>query len=80
MTLLELRNKIDEIIKKCPSWADVERIGIVTVTYPDDHAVDMDWCVDLRPICCDGHGMVAFQMVMEDDDYFNGNDIKKAEL
>lgn len=71
ISLIQLRDKINDILEKTPSWADVERIGIVTATY-DDGSKDMDWLVDFRPICCDGHGMVAFQLVMEDDDYFFG--------
>lgn len=67
MTLIELRNKIDEILEKTPSWGDVNRVGIVTAMC-DDGGVDMEWLVDLRDICCDGHGMVAFQLVLEDDD------------
>lgn len=66
MTLKQLRDKIDEIIEKTPSWADVERIGIVTANY-DDGSKDMDWLVDFKDICCDGQGMVAFQLVMETD-------------
>ena len=79
MKLIELRDKINDIIEKYPSWADCERIGVVTASYPDDNSVDMDWCVDLRDICCDGHGMVAFQLVMEDDDWYLGK-IRRAEL
>lgn len=72
MTLIELRDKINEIIEKTPSWADVDRVGIVTAKY-DDGSVDMEMLVDLKDICCDGQGMVAFQMVLEDDEYFFGD-------
>lgn len=72
MTLRELRDKIDEIIEQTPSWADVNRVGIVTASY-DDGSVDMEMLVDLKDICCDGHGMVAFQLVLEDDEYFFGD-------
>lgn len=71
MTLIELRDKINAIIEKTPGWASCNRIGIVTGVYEDGFK-DMEWCVDIRPICCDGQGMVAFQMVMEDDDYNYG--------
>lgn len=66
MTLIQLRDKINDILEKTPSWADVERIGTVTATY-DDGSKDMDWLVDFKDICCDGQGMVAFQLVMETD-------------
>lgn len=65
MTLLELRNKIDAIIEKSPSWADVSRIGIVTGE-DEDGDKDMRWLEDFRPINCDGHGMVAFELVIEE--------------
>lgn len=65
MTLKELRDKIDAIIDKTPSWANVDRIGIVTNT--DEYGFkDMEWLVDFRAICCDGQGMVAFELVMEE--------------
>lgn len=69
MTLRELKDKIDKILEENPSWADCERIGVVTAKY-EDGSRDMEWCVDFRDICCDGQGMVAFQLVMEDDEYF----------
>ena len=65
MKLIELRDKINDIIARTPSWADVERIGIVTESY-DDGSKDMLWLKDLRTICCDGQGMVAFELVMEE--------------
>lgn len=71
MTLKELRDKIDAIIENTPSWADCERIGIVTNIEKDTGWKDMEWCIDINPICCDGQGMVAFQLVMEDDEYYN---------
>lgn len=71
ITLVQLRDKINEILEKTPSWGDVARVGVVTMKY-DDGSVDMDWLVDLRDICCDGHGMVAFQLVLEDDDIYLG--------
>lgn len=73
MTLRELRDKIDKIIEETPSWADLDhRIGIVTAKY-DDGSVDMEMLVDFKDICCDGQGMVAFQLVLEDDEYCFGN-------
>lgn len=68
MTLKELYDKIGAILKETPSWAYVDRIGIVTEVY-DDGSKDMEWLKDFKSICCDGHGMVAFQLVMEDDEY-----------
>lgn len=65
MTLIELRDKINEILEECPSWADVDRIGIVTNTEEDTGWKDMEYLVDFREICCDGQGMVAFELVME---------------
>lgn len=65
MKLIELRDKINDIIEKTPSWADVERIGIVTESY-EDGSKDMLWLEDLRTISCDGQGMVAFELVMEE--------------
>ena len=70
MNLLQLRDKIDKIITDEPSWADCERIGIVTNVEEETGWKDMEWLKDLVPICCDGQGMVAFQLVMEDDEYF----------
>lgn len=32
MTLIELRDKINTILEETPSWANVDRIGIVTNT------------------------------------------------
>lgn len=72
MTLKELRDKIDKIIEDHPTWANCDRIGVVTNVEKDTGWKDMEWCVDFRSICCDGQGMVAFQMVMEDDDYYYG--------
>ena len=65
MKLIELRNKIDAIIKETPSWADVERIGIVASSESDGRK-EMIWLKDFRSICCDGQGMVAFELVMEE--------------
>ena len=42
MRLIELRDKINNIIEKTPSWANVERIGIVTESY-EDGSKDMLW-------------------------------------
>jgi len=69
MTLKELRDKIDSIIEETPSWANCDRIGIVN--YKDEDGwCSMDWLQDIATICCDGQGMVAFQLVMEgDEDY-----------
>ena len=70
MTLVELRDKIDSIIEKTPSWANCERIG--TVSYRDEEGwCEMKWLKDISPICCDGQGMVAFQLVMEDDEDYS---------
>ena len=71
MTLKELRDKIDAIIEKNPSWADVERIGIVTDCDRKTGEKEMEWLEDFGAICCDGQGMVAFQLVMENDDYLD---------
>lgn len=65
MKLIELRDKIDNIIKETPSWANCERIGIVTESY-DDGSKDMLWLENFRTICCDGQGMVAFELVIEE--------------
>jgi hypothetical protein len=65
MTLKELRDKIDTIIEKTPSWANCERIGIVT-DKDEDGFCTMDWLIDIQTICCDGQGMVAFELVMEE--------------
>lgn len=70
MKLIELRDKINKIITETPSWANCERIGIVTNVEEETGWKDMEYCVDIKPICCDGQGMVAFQLVMEDDKYF----------
>lgn len=72
MTLKELRDKIDKIIEETPSLADCDRIGIVTASY-DDRSVDMELLADIKPICCDGHDMVGFQLVLEDDECFFGD-------
>lgn len=64
MTLIELRDKINAILEKTPSWANVDRIGIVTNT-DETGFKDMEWLEDFRTICCDGQGMVAFELVME---------------
>ena len=65
MTLLELKNKIDKILEETPSWGEVSRIGIVTNT-EEDGWKEMTYLEDFRPICCDGQGMVAFELVMEE--------------
>ena len=65
MTLLELRDKINAILEETPSWGGVSRIGIVTDTYENGEK-DMLWLKDFRSICCDGQGMVAFELVMEE--------------
>ena len=71
MTLIQLRDKINKILEETPSWADVDRIGIVT-NKDDDGFCDMDWLENFGSICCDGQGMVAFQLVMHGDtDYTN---------
>lgn len=67
MTLIELRDKINAIMEKTPSWANVDRIGIVN-SKDSDGFCEMNWLIDFKPICCDGQGMVAFQMVMESDE------------
>lgn len=72
MTLIELQDKINEMLDKTPQWGDIDRVGIVTAKY-DDNSVDMEMLVDLKDICCDGHGMVAFQLILEDDEYFFGD-------
>ena len=69
MKLIELRDKINEILEKTPSWGNCERIGIVQGK-DETGFCDMEWLEDFKPICCDGQGMVAFQLVMENDDYF----------
>ena len=66
MTLIELRDKINTILEETPSWADVNRIGIVTNTDDETGFKDMEWLEDFRTICCDGQGMVAFELVMEE--------------
>ena len=66
MTLKELRDKIDAIIEEHPSWADCNRIGIVTNTEEDTGWKDMLMLQDFRSICCDGQGMVAFELVIEE--------------
>lgn len=66
MKLIELRDKINDIIEKTPSWANVERIGIVTNTDDETGFKDMEWLEDFRTICCDGQGMVAFELVMKE--------------
>jgi hypothetical protein len=70
MTLIQLRDKINQIIEETPSWANVDRIGRVVGYDPEMGWKDMEWLEDFVTICCDGQGMVAFQLVMEgDDDY-----------
>lgn len=64
MTLIELRDKINIILEETPSWANVDRIGIVTNT-DETGFKDMEWLEDFRAISCDGQGMVAFELVME---------------
>lgn len=73
MTLKELRDKIDEIIKTKPRFADCERIGTIIDIDKETGFVEMEWLEDIREICCDGHGMAAFQLVMQDDKYFFNN-------
>ena len=65
MTLLELRDRINSILEETPSWGNVSRIGIVTDSYENGEK-DMLWLQDFRSICCDGQGMVAFELVMEE--------------
>ena len=65
MTLIELRDKINTILEETPSWANVDRIGIVTNTDDETGFKDMEWLEDFRTISCDGQGMVAFELVME---------------
>ena len=71
LTLIELRDKIDKIIEKSPSYAELDRIGRVVNIDPSGFR-EMEWLRDIRTICCDGHGLSAIQLVMEDDDYFFG--------
>ena len=66
MKLIELRDKINDIIEETPSWANVERIGIVINTDDETGFKDMEWLEDFSTICCDGQGMVAFELVMEE--------------
>lgn len=66
MKLIELKNKIDEILENVPEWADVERIGIVIDTEEETNFKEMIWLKDFQTICCDGQGMVAFELVMEE--------------
>lgn len=73
MTLEQMYEKIGKIIKENPSWADCERIGVVTNDEKDTGWKDMEWCIDIKPICCDGQGMVAIQLELEDDKYFYGD-------
>ena len=72
MNLLQLRDRIDQIITKNPGWAECDRIGVVQNVDKETGWVDMEWCVGIKPICCDGQGMVAFQLELEDDKYFYG--------
>lgn len=65
MTLVELRDKIDKIIQEQPSQDNVNRIGRV-LSEEDDGYCEMEILEDFRPICCDGQGMVAFELVMEE--------------
>ena len=65
MTLLELIDRIHSILEETPSWGNVSRIGIVTDSYENGEK-DMLWLQDFRSICCDGQGMVAFELVMEE--------------
>lgn len=65
MKLIELRDKINDIIEDNPSWANVERIGIVDSECCDGFK-EMTWLQDIRTISCDGQGMVAFELVMEE--------------
>lgn len=67
MTLIELRDKINKILKKTPSYGDVERIGIVTDKDETGYC-DMLFLKNFGSFNCDGHGMVGFQLVMEDDE------------
>lgn len=66
MKLIELRDKINAIIEETPSWANVERIGIVTDTEEETNFKEMIWLKDFQTICCDGQGMVAFELIMEE--------------
>ena len=70
MTLKALRDKIDAIIEKTPSWANCERIGIA-YSKDEDGYVEMEWLNDIATICCDGQGMVAFQLVLDGDERFD---------
>ena len=65
ITLRELKEKVDKILEEHPSWGEVSRIGIVTNT-EEDGWKDMTYLEDFRSICCDGQGMVAFELVMEE--------------
>ena len=65
MTLVELRDKIDKIIQEHPSWTNVNRIGRV-LSEKEDGYCEMEMLEDFRPICCDGQGMVAFELVMQE--------------
>ena len=65
MTLVELRDKIDKIIQEHPSWANVNRIGRV-LSEKEDGYREMEMLEDFRRICCDGQGMVAFELVMQE--------------
>ena len=70
MTLLELRDKINAILEEVPEWGNIDRIGIVTNCDHETGYKDMEWLENFGSICCDGQGMVAFQLVMEgDSDY-----------
>lgn len=73
MTLIELRDKINAILEKTPEWGNVERIGIVKECDRETGWKEMEWLKDFGSICCDGQGMVAFQLVMEDDDELDLN-------
>ena len=64
ITLRELQDKINAILEETPEWGDVDRIGIVDST-GEDGFKEMTWLKDFQEICCDGQGMVAFELVME---------------
>ena len=73
MNLQEMYDKIGEIIKENPSWANCDRIGVVRDVEKDTGWKDMEWCVDVKTICCDGQGIAAIQLELEDDKYFLGD-------
>lgn len=56
---------IDKIIKEKPSQVNINRIGRV-LSKEEDGYCEMKMIENFRPICCDGQGMVAFELVMEE--------------